>query len=65
LKRVVIDTNLFGGKPFIRGTRIDIAIILDALAEGLTPEDVIAHYPSLTLDDVHAALGYEAEMKDR
>ena len=41
--------DLFGGKPCIRGTRIYIAIILDALAEGLTPEQIVDHYPSLTL----------------
>ena len=62
LKRVTVDPNVCGGQPCIRGTRVYIAIILDGLAEGLTPEQIIDHYPQLTLDDVHAALAYAAEL---
>ena len=51
-----------GGKPCIRGTRIYIAIILDGLAEGLTPEQIIDHSPHLTLEDIRAALAYAAEL---
>lgn len=39
-----------------------MAIILDALAEGLTPEQVLDHYPTLTLEDVRAAIAYAAEL---
>ena len=62
LKRVTVDPKAAGGKPCIRNTRICISIILDALAEGLTAEQVIDHYPQLTLDDIHAALVYAAEL---
>ena len=62
LGRVTVDPNICGGKPCIRGTRIYIAIILDALAEGLTPEQIMDHYPQLTLDDIHGALAYAAEL---
>ncbi len=62
MNRVTIDPAVCAGKPCIRGTRIYIAIILDAVAEGLTPEQIIAHYPSLTLEDVRAALTYAAEL---
>jgi uncharacterized protein (DUF433 family) len=60
--RVSVDPRVCGGKPCIRGTRIYIAIILDALAEGLTPEQTIDHYPSLTPDDIRASLAYAAEL---
>jgi uncharacterized protein (DUF433 family) len=60
LNRVSIDPAVCGGKPCVRGTRIYIAIILDALAEDLTPQQVIDHYPQLTLDDIRAALAYAA-----
>jgi uncharacterized protein (DUF433 family) len=50
------------GKPCIRGTRIYIAVIPDALAEGLTPEQIIEHYPQLTIDDIRASLAYAAEL---
>ncbi len=62
LGRVTVDPNVCGGKPCIRGTRIYIAIILDALAEGLTPDEIVDHYPSLRPDDVRAAAAYAAEL---
>jgi len=62
LDRVSADPNVCGGKPCIRGTRIYIAIVLDSLAEGLTPQQIIEQYPQLTLDDIHAALAYAAEL---
>ncbi|OGB90726.1 MAG: hypothetical protein A3G35_21040 [candidate division NC10 bacterium RIFCSPLOWO2_12_FULL_66_18] len=62
LSRVAVDPRVCAGKPCIRGTRIYIAIILDGLAEGLTPEQIIDHYPQLTPDDIRAALAYAAEL---
>ena len=62
LARVTVDPNDCAGKPCIRGTRIYLAIILDALAEGLTPEEIMDHYPSLTVDDIRAAVAYAAEL---
>lgn len=60
LQRISVDPNVCGGKPVIRGTRVYVAIVLDALAEGFTPEQVIDHYPHLTADDIRAALAYAA-----
>ena len=62
LDRVTVDPKVCGGKPCIRGTRIYIAIILDALAEGLSPQEIIDHYPSLTLEDIRAAVAYAGEL---
>lgn len=62
LARVSIDPQVCGGNPCVRGTRGYVATILDGLAEGLTPEALIDHYPQLTLDDIHAALAYAAEL---
>jgi uncharacterized protein (DUF433 family) len=61
MSRVVADPDICGGQPCIRGTRIYIAIILDSLAEGLTPEQIIEEYPQLTVDDIRGALAYAAE----
>lgn len=62
LQRVSVDPGVCGGKPCILGTRIDIAIILDGLAEGLSINQVIDHYPQLTREDIQAALAYAAEL---
>jgi len=62
LSRITVDPRICAGKPCIRGTRIYIAIILDALAEGLSPEQIIDHYPSLEVADIRAAVAYAAEL---
>lgn len=62
LKRVVAKPSICGGDPCIRGTRIHISVILDSLAEGLTPEKIIEHFPTLTLRDVRAAIAYASEL---
>jgi uncharacterized protein (DUF433 family) len=62
LKRVVAKPTIYGGQPCIRGTRIHVSVILDSLAEGLSPEKIIEHFPSLTQQDVRAAVAYAAEL---
>ena len=49
LQRIRIDPNICFGKPCIRGTRIWVSLILDLLATGATPADVISDYPHLKL----------------
>jgi uncharacterized protein (DUF433 family) len=56
-ERITADPNVCHGKPCIRGTRIVVAVVLDSLAEGMTPEEIVAVYPPLTLNDIRAAMG--------
>jgi len=58
LKRVVLKANVCGGEPCIQGTRINIAVILDSLAEGLSPKETTKRFPPLTEPDVRAAVTY-------
>jgi len=38
-------------------------MVLDLLAEGLTPQQIIAeHYPQITLADIHACIAYGSAM---
>ena len=60
--RVTVKPDVCGGKPCIRNTRIEIAVILDGLAEGLTEAEIIDHYPQRTVEDLRAALAYAAEL---
>lgn len=62
IKRVTLKPNVCGGKPCIRDTRIEIAVILDGLAEGLNEDEIMDHYPQLTKEDILAALAYAAEL---
>lgn len=62
-EHIWIDPGRCGGRPCIRGHRIWVSLILDLLAEGLTPQAVIAqHYPQVTLEDIHACLAYGSAM---
>jgi uncharacterized protein (DUF433 family) len=49
------------GAPTIRGTRITVAAVLGQLAAGLSMDELLSSYPSLSRDDVYAALAYAAE----
>ena len=61
-ERISIDPNVCHGKPCIKGTRIMVWLIIECLANGDTIEDILEAYPSLTREDVLAALAYAAEM---
>lgn len=39
-----------------------VSVILDNLAEGLRPEEIVASYPSLSTEDIRAAAAYAAEL---
>lgn len=45
------------GKPVIKGTRITVAQILRKLAAGMSPEQIVAEHPHLTVADIHAGAG--------
>jgi uncharacterized protein (DUF433 family) len=59
---IVTDPNICHGQACIRGTRIPVAVVLDNLAAGLTPEEILKSYPSLTEEAIRAATSYAAEL---
>jgi len=60
--RIVVDPEVCHGKACVRGTRIQVSVVLDNLAAGLAPAEILKSYPSLQEADVQAALGYAAEL---
>jgi uncharacterized protein (DUF433 family) len=58
LERISIDPQICHGKPCIKGTRIPVFVILDALAAGMTYREIIEEYPPVTEEDIQAALFY-------
>lgn len=54
--RVTVDSEQCGGRPCIRGMRIRVSDVLDLLANGLSPEEIIQEMPDLELEDVRASL---------
>ncbi len=61
MERIVVEPKLHGGEPCIRGTRIPVSVIVGSIADGDTVEVLLKAYPSLTPDDIQAALKYAAE----
>ena len=59
--RIIVDPNVMLGKPVIRGTRIPVELIVRKMGEGATEADLLEAYPSLTADDIRAALAYAAD----
>ena len=55
-ERITADPGVCHGQACIRGTRIPVSVVLDNLAAGSAPEDIAASYPSLTVEDVRAAV---------
>lgn len=64
LDRITIEPNKCGGRPCIRGMRIRVCDILEMLAEGATPEEILKDFPYLEPDDIKAALAYAAKQMD-
>ena len=59
---ITVDPNVCHGKACIKGTRIMVSVVLDNLAAGATPDEIIRSYPSLTREAVQAAVAYAAEL---
>jgi uncharacterized protein (DUF433 family) len=62
--RISVDPEICGGRPCIRGTRVRVSDILDMIADGASPDDIVKGYPYLDRDDVAAALSYAARAVD-
>jgi uncharacterized protein (DUF433 family) len=62
--RIQITPTVCHGKPVIRGTRVLVSTILGALSGGDTIEMVLQDYPSITAEDVAAALEFAGRLSD-
>jgi uncharacterized protein (DUF433 family) len=60
-ERITADPNVMFGKPVIRGTRVTVELILRKLAAGMTEQQIVAHHPHLTVEDIRAAAAFAAD----
>jgi uncharacterized protein (DUF433 family) len=60
-ERINVDPKIMFGKPVIKGTRITVELILRKLAGGMTEEQIVAHHPHLTVEDIRAAAAFAAD----
>ena len=58
--RITFNPEILRGKATIRNMRITVSLILNLVANGMTPEKIIKEYPSLEPDDIQQTLNYAA-----
>lgn len=59
---ITVDPAVCHGRAYIKGTRITVSVVLDNLAAGLTPDEIVHSYPSLDHEAIRAAIAYAAEL---
>lgn len=59
---IAVEPNICHGKACIKGTRIAVSVVLDNLAAGVTPDEIVQSYPSLSRAAVQATIAYAAEL---
>jgi uncharacterized protein (DUF433 family) len=60
-ERIVTDPKIMFGKPVIKGTRVTVELVLRKIAEGMTDEQIVAHHPHLSVEDIRAAAAFAAD----
>jgi uncharacterized protein (DUF433 family) len=61
LNRIKLNPKVMGGKPVIKGTRLTVEHILNLLAHGETPSEILAEYDGLTMEDIQACFLFAME----
>jgi len=59
-ERITIKPDVCGGEPTIRGMRVTVSQVLELLAGGMTPEQILEDFPYLDKADIDACLEYAA-----
>ena len=58
--RIVRDAQNVGGEPVLKGTRVTLKTVLASLAEGATTAEILTDFPTLSEEDVRAAIAFAA-----
>jgi uncharacterized protein (DUF433 family) len=61
-ERISANPEVMGGKPCIRGMRVTVGIIVEALAAGRSADSLLADFPYLKPQDIREALAYAASL---
>ena len=62
ISRITINPDICNGKPTFRGKRISVQTILEFLAAGDSPEEILKQYPALEKEDIKAALEFASRL---
>ena len=64
LGRINSNPSILRGRPKVKGTRIAVHMVLEALAGGTPPEELLLQWPDLTHEDIKACLLFGARMSN-
>ena len=64
LARISSDPRICGGRPCIKGTRMRVVDIVEAIAHGATKDELLRDFDYLAAEDIAAALLYSARASD-
>lgn len=64
-KLITIEPDKRSGQPCIRGLRMTVQDVLEYLAGGMTPDEILADFPDLTAEDIRACLAFAADRERR
>jgi uncharacterized protein (DUF433 family) len=62
--RITMDPAVMGGQPCVRGMRLTVRRVVEAVSTYRTWEAVIAEYPELQSEDIRQALEFAATNLD-
>lgn len=60
LELISTDPRVMHGQAVVSGTRVPVSVVLDCLASGMSMDEILDEYPTLTLAGVRAAAAYGA-----
>ena len=58
--RITVRPELMQGKPCVRGMRIQVSLVVNLTANGMSPDEIIAECPDLEKQDIRQCLQYAA-----
>ena len=64
-ERISVDPTICHGKACVKGTRVMVSVILDALADGESNESIKASWPSVKDEDITAAQDHKPDKSER
>ena len=60
--RISVDPAVCHGRPCVAGTRVLASVLIDNVAAGISPDEILKSYPTIKAEDIRAALEYAAEL---
>lgn len=59
-ERITFDPKIMGGRAVVRGMRIPVSLVVNLVASGMSPKEIISEYPDLEAEDISQSLQYAA-----